>query len=877
MPNLLRSLAAIAIVSPLAAVCACTGQVPSESPTDDQEVFTFGQISSALTVSLASKGTHTVAAINGALWGWGTNSQGEVGDGSMTYTYAPNGFAYPNYTINNDRYYPAPLLVPSGISFSSVAAGAWHSLALQSNGAVWAWGNNQFKQLGLKTTSPCGSAKNCSSPQIVDNWEGGVAPIITQVVAGQFHNLALDNQGRVWAWGANNAGMQQLGYSTGASTCTDNSGIAIGCSPTVKMIPNFPPVGRAIVAVAAALNYSLALDNAGTVYAWGNNANGGMLGFGDTAPKPTPSAIPLPMPAGVKKIAAGGTTEGQPFNAPYMSCNPQGQCGLVTGSGRDTFMLALVDPDGDGIGTVWKWGDEQPCYTAPCTFMRPHVTELSTVTAIAAGGMMGAARKQSGILRIIDRDGDHDDPDLGTVTSFAVGGTSSLFAVRSSDSQLYAKGENLMGALGIPVFGARDTTVSPGQSYQYTVSAVDPSYNRSALSAPLQVASAGDVDMTPPSVPTGLTVYQSGYGLFLNWSAATDSGSGIAGYELYRDGSTTALFDYRGRPSTFLFWYESSDVPSRTYSYRIRAVDNAGNRSALSAPVSITTAAAPADDIPSAPRNLRASYVVFNRVDLAWDASTDAEGIASYEIFRSGTVDPIGVANGAQPRFSDPSAHPATSYTYTVKAVDTTMHRSPSASIAVSTPASFDSVLPSAPSHLVTTLASSSEIAFSWDASFDRSNVATYEFFRNGVAISLQDVTSAGSNPFLPIGAPRPIALNVASAPTSILINSASVATGGVALAWSPPQATAPVSEYRIYRRVSGSGSFAKIGSSNAGTPQFFDSNLSTAATYDYKVSMITVVNGVQVEQYQSPIKTVYVSGGIGGGCGGRPCTITLN
>ncbi len=97
-------------------------------------------------------------------------------------------------------------------------------------------------------------------------------------------------------------------------------------------------------------------------------------------------------------------------------------------------------------------------------------------------------------------------------------------------------------------------------------------------------ATAGD-DTTPPSVPTGLaSTAQSSTSITLDWNASTDNpgGSGVAGYDVYRDGALV------GSP-TATAYTDSALTPATTYSYRARARDNAGNPSAQSAPISAST------------------------------------------------------------------------------------------------------------------------------------------------------------------------------------------------------------------------------------------------------------------------------------------------
>ena len=167
----------------------------------------------------------------------------------------------------------APVAVPGLSGVTAVAAGVAHSLALESDGTVWAWGMNQFGQLGDGTTT------DRLSPQKVPGLTGVVA-----VVAGAYHSLALKADGTVWAWGWNGSGQ------VGDGTTVDR------LLPTPVNIP-------AVSSIAAGGFHSLAVLTGGTVRAWGWNAFG-QLGTGTI----TDSAVPLAVPglSGVKGLAGGG-------------------------------------------------------------------------------------------------------------------------------------------------------------------------------------------------------------------------------------------------------------------------------------------------------------------------------------------------------------------------------------------------------------------------------------------------------------------------------------------------------------------------------------------------------------------------------------------
>ena len=97
--------------------------------------------------------------------------------------------------------------------------------------------------------------------------------------------------------------------------------------------------------------------------------------------------------------------------------------------------------------------------------------------------------------------------------------------------------------------------------------------------------SGGTSDTTPPSVPSGVTVVNTTTSsVQLSWTASTDSGSGVTGYQVFRGTSTTPV----GTPTGTTFT-DTGLAPSTTFSYTVKAVDGAGNVSAASTAVSATT------------------------------------------------------------------------------------------------------------------------------------------------------------------------------------------------------------------------------------------------------------------------------------------------
>ena len=124
---------------------------------------------------------------------------------------------------------------------------------------------------------------------------------------------------------------------------------------------------------------------------------------------------------------------------------------------------------------------------------------------------------------------------------------------------------------------------TPGTVYTFTVRAVDTTGQDSPNSNALAVTAGGAVTHDdPPTIPTGLAVNTvTSTAVTLQWLASTDD-VGITGYRVYRNGLQTGI-------STGLGYSDSGLSPNTGYTYAVRAVDTAGQLSALSASVSVVT------------------------------------------------------------------------------------------------------------------------------------------------------------------------------------------------------------------------------------------------------------------------------------------------
>ncbi len=334
--------------------------------------FSMAAESSAAGGTLAGPG-QAASGGNGAVWAWGGNLQGQLGNGSNVMTNAP--------------------VLVSGISnVSALAAGGYwyvpfcseaHALALK-DGEVWSWGHNHDGQLGN------GTNVNANLPAAI-----GLTGA-TQVDAGDYFSAGLKADGTVWAWGANNMGQLGNGSDVGTNLST------------------LVDIGQ-VAAIACGGYHALALKQDRSVWAWGCNWGGqlgngtlvdtnrpvAVIGTSDTIAIAAGSAASMKLRADGTVWAWGANTEGllgvgSTNEEVTMPAQVTGLANITAIAAGDSHMLALASN-----GTVWAWGnnyDGQLGNGSSCNFTnRPvQVLGLSNVTAIAAGANHSLALKADG-------------------------------------------------------------------------------------------------------------------------------------------------------------------------------------------------------------------------------------------------------------------------------------------------------------------------------------------------------------------------------------------------------------------------------------------------------------------------------------------------
>jgi alpha-tubulin suppressor-like RCC1 family protein len=181
---------------------------------------------------------------DGTLWAWGSNAYGQLGTGNTNFQY------------------DIPIQIGTANDWAFIATGfSNYSLALKTNGTLWAWGDNTYGQLGIGNTTQQNNPVQVGTD---NNW---------QFIEVSYHNaLALKTDGTLWTWGDNTYG--QLGIG---NTVQQNSPVQIG-------------TGNNWVQIKVGRNHSLALKTDGTLWSWGDNMRC-QLGIGNSTQQNIPVQV----------------------------------------------------------------------------------------------------------------------------------------------------------------------------------------------------------------------------------------------------------------------------------------------------------------------------------------------------------------------------------------------------------------------------------------------------------------------------------------------------------------------------------------------------------------------------------------------------------
>ena len=341
---------------------------------------------------IGSGNIHTCAVdASGAVKCWGRNSSGQLGDGTTDSRSTP--------------------VAVSGLSsgYTAAASGSRHSCALSASGAVSCWGANSSGQLGNGTTNP----------SLVPVPVTGLGSNVSAISAGDEHTCALTNGGAVVCWGLNDNGQLGDGTTTPASTPVPVTGLGSG-------------IGR----IAAGFSHTCALTTLGAAQCWGANF-AGQLGDNSTSQRTTPVGV-SGLSSGAQWIAGGGNHSCAVNASGAIQCwglNSTGQLGDGTGTDSLTPVSIVGSPGTfqavtaggghscalDVAGAVLCWGlndngqvgdGSQSNRLAPV----PAIGLASGVSAISAGFFHTCAIGSGGAVQCW---GDGNAGQLGNVEVFA--------------------------------------------------------------------------------------------------------------------------------------------------------------------------------------------------------------------------------------------------------------------------------------------------------------------------------------------------------------------------------------------------------------------------------------------------------------------------
>jgi len=322
------------------------------------QVLTYEGVPLSGVIEVTTGLAHTVALKeDGTVWAWGRPAWLGIGPWPETI---PDGCVYEAHNWGRSA---CPLAVQvmdsSGEVFSevkAVAAGKFHTLAVKSDGTVWAWGDNTYGQLGNNTSS------NRDLPiKIMDS--------AIAVAAGPSHSVAIKSDGTVWAWGKN----PLIGDGTG-----NNSR-----EPVQVMVSAAEPLSD-VISIAAGEDHTLALKQDGTVWGWGNDWRSQLAGW-----------------SADYYVSTERCSSCSLWAVPLMASDDEPLSGVTAIATRENHSFAIKSD-----GTLWKWGyhsssydcldgtgdgtssgGKQYCLKYPVqVFANSIFAEFAGVAAVGAGG-----------------------------------------------------------------------------------------------------------------------------------------------------------------------------------------------------------------------------------------------------------------------------------------------------------------------------------------------------------------------------------------------------------------------------------------------------------------------------------------------------------
>ena len=371
-----------------------------------------------------------------ALYSWGTNSEGQLGD---------------NTTISKSS--PVQTVI-GGYAWKQVACGYGFTAAIKTDGTLWLWGKNNDSVRGTGVLGDNTTVSKSSPVQIVT---GGTW---TQVAGGYWHAAAIKTDGTLWTWGGNLVG-GPLGDNTTVSKSSPVQTVAGGTNWSK---------------VACGGRSTAAIKTDGTLWTWGTNYNG-RLGDNTTTRRFSPV-----------QTAAGGTNWSQ------VACsgngNGYGHCAAIKTDG--TLWLWGLNSFGElGDNTTVSKSSPVQTITGGANWKQVSCGRNFTAAVKADGTLWswGRGALQSGVLgdnTIVAKSSPVQTISKGSTWKQVSCGTGHTACVKA-DGTLWLWGNNTSGLLGDNTATTRRSspvqTVAGGTNWKqvacggvYTVAIADGNY-----------------------------------------------------------------------------------------------------------------------------------------------------------------------------------------------------------------------------------------------------------------------------------------------------------------------------------------------------------------------------------------------------------------
>lgn len=281
--------------------------------------------------------THTIGIDkNGKAWGWGVRPRlGSNDTSGLSLT--------PIAVLNSGVYILDPLIYPYTLTFCKITARNSQSSGIDQYGKAWAWGYNNYGNLGVNSTL------NWAAPYPVYGNK-----TFCEIQVGLFHTVAIDKYGKAWTWGRNLYG--ELG----------NASFVASVRTPVAVCGN-----KTFCKIAAGSFFSLGIDKNGLIWSWGENDIGQLGNSLANYSERTPVSI-----GGVKKtfckISAGAnyvlaidkygkswgwgsSIRGEIGNKQLDDCSTPKAI-----AGADKTFVEISERFGIDInGKVWGWGNNR--------------------------------------------------------------------------------------------------------------------------------------------------------------------------------------------------------------------------------------------------------------------------------------------------------------------------------------------------------------------------------------------------------------------------------------------------------------------------------------------------------------------------------------